>query len=683
MTIEPDHKMPFRPSRRAVTTVGAAAPLGVLLAGNAAAAPPDHSNAGGRFAPSVEARVKPILTRGKSEFRDLNGNGEIDDYENWRLPTKKRVADLLSKMTVEEKAGLLLISSFDEEESKSALANNQRHFIVRDDPEPSDLAARNNSFQELGEASRLGIPVAMTSNPRNHLNLNSTLGHVEAGGQISTWPNELGLAAAKDPAMIREFAEIAAKEWRATGMHKLYGYMADVLTEARWTRANGTFGEDVDLVTEYIREIVRGFQGKEITAESVAMTIKHFAGGGPRVDGTDPHHAWGSTNEYPTEGSLYDYHLPPFQAAIDTGTSSVMPYYAKPVNAPSAPQLPEHLWYSPSEEFEEVAFAYNERLLQGLLRDEMGFTGYINSDTGIINNMIWGVEDLSEPERYAKALDAGTAIFSGDSDQTSLRDAIDAGLVTEEMMDRALSSTLAEMFDLGLFENPYVDPERAQVIGDDPDSQARADLAHRRSVVLLRNDQDALPLTDAAVEEIKLYVEIFQKEDSAEASEDLAESFRQIDPSITIVTEPADATHAYLWVLPSLSWREDDTEGSPPSILLRKDHDTGIDHERIIALQQQVETTILAVDYTNPWIVDEIEPGADAVLATFNTTPDAVIDILRGRFAPTGSMPFTVPASLEAVDAKASDIPGWAAGDEYAYVDAAGNPWTLWHGQSY
>lgn len=442
----------------------------------------------------------------------------------------------------------------------------------------------------------------------------------------------------------------------------------------------------MDLVTEYIREIVLGFQGKEITAESVALTIKHFAGGGPRVDGTDPHHEWGATNEYPTEGSLYDHHLPPFRAAVDAGTSSIMPYYAKPVNAPSAPQLPEHLWYSSSEEFEEVAFAYNERMLQGLLRDELGFTGYVNSDTGIVmddGDRIWGVEELSVPERYAKALDAGTAIFSGGSDQTELLEAIDAGLVSEEMMDTALSLTLAEMFDLGLFENPYVDPGRAQQIGDDPASQARADEAHRRSVVLLRNDQGVLPLTDAAVADIRLYVEVFEEGDSTQASADLAESFRQIDPALTIVTDPAEATHAYLWVLPSLSWREDDTAGDPPSILLRKDEDTGIDHERIISLQQQVGTTILAVDYTNPWIVAEIEPGAEAVLATFNTTPAAVIDVLRGRFAPTGRMPFTVPASTEAVDAKASDIPGDVAGADYAYVDAAGNRWDLWYGQSF
>lgn len=673
----------YRPSRRAVTVAGAAAPLGILLTGEASAGALEPSGLRGRRNVKVEARVKPIIREGRDDFRDLNGNGVLDDYEDWRLPTRKRVADLLAQMTTDEKAGLLLISSFDAESSKDDLENNQRHFIVRDDPEPSDLAARNNEFQELAEGSRLGIPAVMTSNPRNHLNLHSTFGHAEAGGQLSTWPNELGLAAAKDPALVREFAEIAAAEWRATGMHKLYGYMADVLTEARWTRANGTFGEDVDLVTEYIREIVRGFQGKEITAESVATTIKHFAGGGPRVDGTDPHHEWGATNEYPTEGSLYEHHLPPFRAAIDAGASSIMPYYAKPVNAPSAPQLPKRLWFTSSEEFEEVGFAYNERMLQGLLRDELGFRGYVNSDTGIINNMIWGVEELSEPERYAKALEAGTAIFSGDSDQTSLKDAIAAGLVTEEMMDRALTSTLTEMFDLGLFDAPYVDPEKAQEVGDDPASQARADFAHRRSIVLLRNDSGVLPLTDSDVAGIRLYVEVFQKEDSTEASEDLAESFRQIDPSITLVTDPAEATHAYLWVLPSLSWSEDDTPDDPPSILLRKDHDTGIDHERIIALQQQVGTTILAVDYTNPWIVDEIEPGADAVLATFNTTPDAVVDVLRGRHAPTGRMPFTVPASLEAVDAKPSDIPGHVAGADYAYVDASGTAWKLWHGLSY
>lgn len=685
--------------RRSLTAAAVAVPLSLALAGGALAAPnhssangdpPGHSNAGGKNSPEVEARVKPVIKHGQREFRDLNANGRIDGYEDWRKPTGERVADLLERMSIEEKTGMMLISTFNAQRSKAEVTEGQqRHFIVRDDPEPRDLAARNNEFQELGETSRLGIPVVMTSNPRNHVNLNRTFGHAEAGGQLSTWPNELGLAAARDPEMVREFAEIAANEWRAAGMHKLYGYMADLLTEPRWTRTDGTFGEDPALVADYISAVVTGFQGEELTASSVAQTTKHFPGGGPRVEGTDPHHEWGQTNEYPTEGSLYEYHLPPFRAAVEAGTSSIMPYYAKPANEASADQLPRHLWYSEDQQFEEVGFAYNERMLQGLLRDELGFEGYVNSDTGIISNMVWGVEHLTEPERYAKAMEAGTDLFSGSSDPAPLREAVAAGLVTEGDLDQSLTYTLTEMFDLGLFEDPYVDPELAQHIGDDPTSQAKADEAHRKSVVLLRNDardgEDVLPITDEQVGDISLYVEVFQEdeEESAEASAGLAESFRLADPSLTIVDDPSEATHAYLWVVPSLSWRQDDTADDPPSIVLRKDQDTGIDHERIIALQEQVETTILGVNFTNPWLVDEIEPGADAVISTFNTTPDAVVDVIRGTYSPSGQMPFTVPADLEAVEQNASDVPGYAEQFDYGYVDASGNQWGLHFGLSY
>ncbi len=173
--------------------------------------------------PEVDARVKEIIEVDGEQFRDLNANGQLDPYEDWRLPTEDRVENLISQMTVEEKAGLMLISTFSNVSSRTKLTEDHlRYFIVRDDPEPRDLAARNNEFQELGEASRLGIPVIMTSNPRNHVNPNQTYGHAEAGGQLSTWPGELGLAATQDPELVKEFAEIAAKEWRATGMHTLW-----------------------------------------------------------------------------------------------------------------------------------------------------------------------------------------------------------------------------------------------------------------------------------------------------------------------------------------------------------------------------------------------------------------------------------------------------------------------------
>lgn len=640
----------------------------------------------------VKTRVKEIIQVDGEEFRDLNDNGKLDPYEDWKLPSEERVKDLLSKMTVEEKAGLMLISTFNNESSRTKLQEDHlRYFIVRDDPEPRDLAARNNEFQEIGEASRLGIPVVMTSNPRNHVNPNQTYGHAEAGGQLSTWPGELGLAATQDPELVREFAEIAAKEWRATGMHKIYGYMADVLTEPRWTRTDGTFGEDPELVSDMITSIVEGFQGEELNENSVSLTIKHFAGGGPRLNGTDPHHEWGSTNVYPSEGSLYTYHLPPFIAAIEAGTTSIMPYYAKPVNEGSAAQLPEHLWYADDQQFEEVAFAYNERLLQGLLRDELGFTGYVNSDTGIIEDgdRPWGVEHLTEPERYAKAIDAGTSIFSGGTNVEPLIEAIHTDLVDESSIDQAISSLLSEMFHLGLFENPYVDPELAQQIADDPDSQAVADEAHRKSIVLLRNGTEetgpVLPITDKEAEDIKLYVEVFEENEEAavESSKGLAASIALADPSIEIVDSAEEATHAYIAVMPALSWREDDTENDPPSIELIKDSDTGIDSERILKLQKEIETTILGVNMTNPWLINEIEPGADAVLATFNTTPDAIVDIIRGNFNPTGKLPYTVPADTEAVENNASDVPGYAETFDYVYTNAVGDDYALGFGLSY
>ncbi|MEH7235441.1 glycoside hydrolase family 3 protein [Bacillus sp. JJ1562] len=648
------------------------------------------SNGNKQNAPELEARSKNILVQGGKKFKDLNNNGKVDQYENWHLPTHVRVKDLVKKMTIEEKAGMMLISTFNNNSSRTKLNEDHlRYFIVRDDPEPRDLAARNNEFQELGEASRLGIPVVMTSNPRNHVNPNRTFGHAEAGGQISTWPGELGLAATQDPELVKQFAEIAAKEWRAAGMHKLYGYMADVLTEPRWTRTDGTFGEDPELVSDMVTSIVEGFQGEELDENSVSLTIKHFAGGGPRVEGTDPHHAWGSTNEYPTEGSLYDYHLPPFIAAIEAGTTSIMPYYAKPVNEPSTVQLPKHLWYSEDQQFEEVAFAYNKTILQGLLRDELGYEGYVNSDTGIISSMVWGVENLTEPQRYAKAIKAGTNLFSGGTDVKPLIEAIKTGLVDESEIDRSISYLLTEMYQLGLFENPYVDPEKAQEIGDDPESQALADEAHRKSIVLLRNGQEkanpVLPIADEEVEDVKLYVEVFQKNEAAakEASKGLATSIQLADPDIKIVDSLDDATHALSFVLPSLSWSRDDTEDDPPSIELKKDSDTGIDSERILEIQEKVDTNILVINMTNPWLIDEIEPGADAVLATFSTTPDAIVDVIRGKFNPTGKMPYTVPANKEAAEKNASDVPGYAETFDYAYTNAVGDDYDLGFGLSY
>ncbi|MDI3403410.1 glycoside hydrolase family 3 protein [Streptomyces cavernicola] len=700
-------------------------PLTLALLGTATAAPGDSSPTGAAAAgpagsPEVESRVKDIIETGGLRFRDLNDNARLDPYENWRLPTTTRAADLLSRMTLQEKAGMMLISShymgtsdncgdgggtallcehdrWEETNSwdgkpydkpvlsasgatKGIGERHLRHLIVRDDREAKDLARWTNALQEIAEGSRLGIPVVMASNPRNHLNSDRTFGVSEAGGKFSTWPGELGLAATRDPGLVREFSRIAAREWRAAGIHKGYMYMADTATEPRWTRASDTFGEEPQLAADMIKSIVEGFQGDELSAESVSLTTKHFPGGGAREDGRDPHFSWGKFQPYPNEGSLQRYHLPPFQAAVDAGTTSIMPYYSAPRNEGSAPQLPKKLWQSEDQQFEEVGFAYNGAFLQGLLRDEMGFQGYVNSDTGITTAQPWGVEELSSTERYAKAIKAGTNIFSGEADPKDLIRAVEEGLVKESEIDRSVSFLLTEMFDLGLFEDPYNDPRRAQTIADDPASQAKADAAHRKSVAMLRNEGQALPLTDQDTEDVRLYVEVFTRDDAAEQTAGLAKRIAEHDPSITLVDRPEEATHAFLWARPNLNLR-DDTETSRLSVEL--DEKTGIDVARIRQIQEEVDTNIVGINMTNPWLVGEIDQDADATLATFDVTPEAVVDVIRGRTDPTGKLPVTVPASLDAVDGNAPDVPGYDEGPGYAYVNGSGDAYTFGFGLGY
>ena len=242
---------------------------------------------------------------------------------------------------------------------------------------------------------------------------------------FSTWPGTLGLAAAAqgdiknggDASLISEFAKIAHKEWNATGIRKGYMYMADTVTDPRWQRTYGTFGEDPEFISDAIGRLIDGFQGKELGKDSIAMTTKHFPGGGARENGFDPHYEEGKWNLYPTPGSLEKYHLPPFRAAVEHGTSSIMPYYSIPSIKKSVVQEFE----GEDIPFEEVGFTFNHYFINHILREKLGFKGYINSDSGIINKMSWGVEELSEAERFAKAVNAGTDIIADTNDIENLK----------------------------------------------------------------------------------------------------------------------------------------------------------------------------------------------------------------------------------------------------------------------
>jgi beta-glucosidase-like glycosyl hydrolase len=306
-------------------------------------------------------------------------------------------------------------------------------------------------------------------------------------------PGTLGLAATNDLTLVRAFAEIARAEWRASGIQKVYGYQVDVATEPRWYRIQTTFGESPKLNADIARELVLGFQGNALGPESVAQTIKHFPGDGAVDKGLDPHSDWGQWAVYPTPGSFFKYQLPPFQAAVEAGTSSIMSYYNNPSNEKSAAQFPREWWLSDRQQFDGVAAAYNTAILTRLLRGRMGFKGYVNTDSGVLTNNAFGVEKLTTPQRFAKAVKAGVSLFSDNNNPQGLLDAVRQGLLGEADLNSSVTLLLTEIFQLGLFENPLPNPALKSKMGL-PESRQAALQAARESMTLLKNSGSLLPL---------------------------------------------------------------------------------------------------------------------------------------------------------------------------------------------
>jgi beta-glucosidase len=521
--------------------------------------------------------------------------------------------------------------------TKGVTQYNLRHFILRANTTAKNMAEWSNNLQRLCESSRLGIPAIVASNPRNHITVDASLGLSVGTTIFSKWPGELGLAAMRDLELTREFADIARQEWAAVGLRKGYMYMADLATEPRWQRVEGTFGENADLAASMIREITLGFQKNELETGSVALTIKHFPGGGPQVDGQDPHFVWGQDQHYP--GSMFDYHLKPFQAAIDAGTSSIMPYYAKPINT----------------QYEAVAFAYNKAIINDLLRVKMGFNGIINSDTGPIEMMPWGVENLTILERYQKAIDCGVDLFSGTGDPTLLLETVKKGMVSESRINQSIERLLTEKFKLGLFENPYVDVSYAEKMVGNSEFQKRGELAFRKSIVLLRNDAKLLPIKKGT----KVYIESLYNNSKTNT---LVSASLANELGIEFVKDKKDADLVVLTLTPTAGSLFSST-GSEIKLQLS---DNKIDIAYINEVTSS-KPTVVVINYSNPWVIDEIDTkNLQTVLATFGTSSDALLDVLTGKYNPTGKMPFTTPKSRQAVLDNQSDVPGYLKPSGYA-----------------
>jgi beta-glucosidase len=394
-----------------------------------------------------------------------------------------------------------------------------------------------------------------------------------------------------------------------------------------------------------VTQIVLGFQGEKLGSGSVAMTTKHFPGGGSGEDGQDSHFDWGKKQVYP--GGMFENNLIPFKAAIKAGTSAMMPYYSLPSGT----------------QYEEVGFAFNKGVITDLLRTKMGFKGIINSDTGPLTGMPWGVENLSKQERYKKAIEAGVNIFSGESDPAMLVEVINKGMVDMKYIDNSVLLLLNEKFQMGLFENPYVDENAAVTIVNNAKFKERADLALRKSIVLLQNEGKALPLQANT----KVYFETYSKSSRDKLTEPgTVYKLNDNKYPLTFVNTPEEADVVLLWLVPAGNSLFGST-GTPVSISLSK---SSVDVEYVNKLTSK-KPTILVMNYTNPWVINEIyndktKGNIKAIVATFGTTPDALLDVITGKFNPTGKMPFSTPVSDEAVTNQKEDVPGYLEGKGYA-----------------
>lgn len=586
-----------------------------------------------------------IRTEAGFTYRDLNKNGKLDIYEDPRQPVDARVEDLLSQMTLAEKAGLLFIngSLVNEDgsiEDRSAgtgpgmgraattqiTAHQMSHFNLWAMPDAQTVATWTNNLQRFAETTRLGIPITIASDPRNHFSSNI---FATAATDFSQWCETLGFGAIGDPELVRQFAELARREYLAVGIRVALHPQIDLATEPRWPRISGTFGEDAHLSAALGRAYIEGFQGAQLGPHSVACMTKHFPGGGPQAEGLDPHFAFQKGQIYP--GDNFAYHLIPFEAALEAGTAAIMPYYGVPMDQTD----------------ENVAMAYNKAIITGLLRERYGYDGVVCTDWGLITDAqmggvhwparAWGVEHLSERARVKKVLDAGVDQFGGESVPELVVALVEEGEISVARIDQSVRRLLRLKFQLGLFDDPFVDPARVSQVMGHPDVVAASAAAQRRAMTVLKNADNVLPLRGRP----KLYVRNLDAETAADYGE--------------VVAAPEEADVAILRL--QTPWVPVETENP----LARNFHHGDLDFKgaakaEILALLEAVPT-IVVLYLDRPAVIPEISVACQALLADYGASDAAVLDVIFGRARPEGKLPFELPSSMAAVRKQRTDVP--------------------------
>lgn len=701
-----------------------------------------------------------ILERDGLPFKDLNKNGNVDPYEDWRLSVDERARDLASRLPKEQIAGLMLYSrhqaipadsegyragtyggkpfneadtvaySLTDQQNKFLMEDHLRHLLITSVENPETAARWNNNIQAQVEGLHFGIPANNSSDPRNGARSDAEY-NAGSGGTISLWPEEIGLSATFDPEITKQFGEIASREYRALGITTALSPQIDLATEPRWNRFYGTFGGDPVLATEMARAYVDGFQGTgkdgDWGRESVNAMVKHWPSGGPEEAGRDGHFAYGKFAVYP--GDNFQDHLKPFLDGAfklkgKTGSAAaVMPYYT--------------ISYGRDTVYgENVGNGFSKYIVSDLLREQYGYDGVvctdwlITADEGpypdVFAGKPWGVEALSVAERHFKALEAGGDQFGGNDDSGPVLEAFQmlAEKYGEEAMrariERSAVRLLTNIFQVGLFENPYLDPEASVEEVGKPEFMDAGYQAQLKSIVMLKNKDGVLPVEKGwkvYIPKRKVPAGInFFGQPTPEREED-AVNTSLIAKFYEVTDNPEEADFAMIFIKSPVSagYSREDREaggnGYVPISLQLSDYTATQSREKSIAAgdpvidpeitnrsyrgktsrsnsypdletirktrQQMGERPVILLSTaTNPMVFSDIEPDVDAILVDFGVQVEALMEMVSGTSEPSGLLPMQMPRDMVTVEKQLEDVPH----DMVPYTDTEGNTYDFTFG---
>lgn len=634
--------------KRGISLLGAAAMTASMLTGISFAEGETYTQ------PTLNPHSKSVLEVDGYQFIDLNGNGELDVYEDWRQDAETRAADLVSQMTVREKIAQMQHPTYlPRADGKIApyLKNYCSEYgigmlLIRELNSVEAAATTMNTIQEYAESSRLGVPVLVS--------MDSVHGLSYVSGATVT-PHNLALAATRDEALVTKLAEIARDEHLAVGVRMTLSPEADIASEPRWGRVMETFGEDPDLVTQMVTAQVVAFQnGRDgLNTGSIVACMKHFPGAGPQMEGKD-------TSPIISSEETLQIHLKPYYAALEVNVASIMPYYSVPL----------------ALDMENSAIG-SKATLQDLLRDEMGFTGIIQTDWG----MIWAIqealgtmtgEEVSDEEAILIGVTQSRVDGIG-GESIRLIDLMEEytqeGKIDEAILTAAATRIVKVKFEMGMFENPYCDVDYAvSFVGNEENQKVNLQAA-REAMTLLKND-GALPLNPDAKQTILVCGPRAFDTDSLVGGWSSAQDGLTIADAVaayagentTVLTEKED-----VGVIKELAQQADVIIVSIGEPSYQHDPVWGYDTLEIVQSQQEIleaavasgKTVITVVTGGRPYILTWCDENTNAILEAYYPGAKggiAIAETLFGMNNPTGKTPMQFPRDMESVNAQEGDV---------------------------